>query len=86
MHKCIKYSNDGMGIHLVENKMIIYGFDDMRIDSINVNYCPFCGLQFQPERLNPEAPNGDAIVQPHDESVRGKSEAICPPYQDGHEK
>jgi hypothetical protein len=26
------------------------------------NFCPFCGFTYQPERLNPETPKGDAIV------------------------
>jgi hypothetical protein len=27
-----------------------------------VNFCPICGFSYQPERLNPETPKGDAIV------------------------
>jgi hypothetical protein len=63
-----------------------YDGDFHKYDDKSYSFCPICGENLQPERLNPRAPQGDAIVQPYDESVRGKSEAVCPPYQDGHEK
>ncbi len=65
-HEC--RSKDGSWV------CIEYGWEDPKLtlkveedpcegglsSEIKVLFCPFCG--YQPERLNPEAPKGDAIV------------------------
>ena len=39
-----------------------YDGDFHKYDTVSYSYCPICGENLQPERLNPEASKEDAIV------------------------
>ena len=58
----ICYGNENMKlqIHFIGQN----GIEDIIEDAIEipVDFCPFCGIKSQPERLNPEASKEDAIV------------------------
>lgn len=59
-HECYGCENMVFRLHFISTN----GIEDIIEDILEqkVKYCPFCGLKSQPERLNPETPEGDAIV------------------------